>query len=86
MANSDRVNFTLSKKLLKKLKNIPAGQRSQFIEEAANEYYEKLKRLKFIEKLKKMKKSIWSDEDHPDLMTLEDIANYRPLTWRTGAS
>lgn len=82
MANNERANFTLSKRLLKKLKKIPPGQRSKFIEEAANEYFDRLDRLNFIEKLNKRKKPIWTDENHPDLMTKEDIANYRPLTWR----
>ena len=85
MANSERANFTLSKKLLKKLKKIPSGQRSKFIEDAANEYFEKADRLQYIEDLKK-KKPIWSDEDHPDLITLEDIANYNPLKFRKRAS
>ena len=83
---SKRVNFTLSDKLLKKLnKKVPPGQRSQFMEDAANEYFEKADRLEYIEDLKN-KKPIWSDEDHPDLMTLEDIANYNPLKFRKRVS
>ena len=78
---SKRVNFTLSDKLLKKLnKKIPHGQRSQFMEDAANEYFEKADRLQYIKSLKK-KKPIWSDENHPDLMTPEDFRNYRHLLW-----
>lgn len=85
MANNERINFTLSKKLLKKLRKIPAGQRSRFIEDAANEHLEKVDRLNYIDGLKK-RKPIWSDEDHPDLMTLEDIANYNPLKFRKKVS
>ena len=85
MANNERANFTLSKKLLKKLRKLPAGQRSRFMEEAANEYFEKADRLEYIEDLKN-KEPIWSDKNHPDLITLEDIANYNPLKFRKRAS
>ena len=80
-SNKQRVNFTLSNKLIKKLNKIPAGQRSKAIEDAANEYFMRLDRMQFIEKLKK-EEPIWSDKNHPDLMTDKDFTNYRPLKSR----
>ena len=82
MANNERVNFTLSNKARKALKKIPAGKRSKYIEELIIKDTKSNDLADFIEKYKKRKKPIWSDENHPDLMTDEDIANYRPLTWR----
>ena len=82
MANNERVNFTLSNKARKALKKIPTGQRSKYIEELIIKDTKSNDLADFIEKYKKRKKPIWTDENHPDLMTDEDIANYRSLSWR----
>ena len=79
---SERFNFTFSKKAAKKLKKIPAGQRSKYLETLVDRDFKSKDLITFIERYKKSKKSIWTDENHPDLMTDEDFANYRPLTWR----
>ena len=81
MANNERVNFTLSNKARKALKKIPAGQRSKYIEELITKNAESNDLGEFIEKYKKRKKPIWTDENHPDLMTPEDFRNYRHLLW-----
>ena len=78
---SKRTNFTLSDKARKALKKIPAGQRSKYIEELIIKDTESNDLGEFIEKYKKRKKPIWSDEDHPDLMTPEDFRNYRHVLW-----
>lgn len=77
-----RYNFTFSPETGEILEEIPPGQRSKYVEEAIYEKKLVAKREDFIKKYKKRKKPIWSDEDHPDLMTPEDIANYKPLSWR----
>ncbi|MBI2996439.1 MAG: hypothetical protein HYY52_07025 [Candidatus Melainabacteria bacterium] len=82
MANNERINFTLSNKALKALKKIPAGQRSKYIDELIIKDIKSNDLAEFIEKYKKRNKPIWTDENHPDLMTEEDIANYRPLKWK----
>ena len=68
MATKKRKNFTLSDETM--------------MEETVDKKELVKRRKDFIKKYKKSGKPIWSDEDHPDLITLEDIANYRPLTWR----
>lgn len=82
MANNERINFTLSGKAIKALKKIPAGQRSKYIDELIIKDTKSNALADFIEKYKKRKNPIWTDENHPDLMTLEDIANYNPLKFR----
>lgn len=81
-----RKNFTISDKTINELKIIPSGQQSRFVERAIRSELAKVKRIKSLKKYLKSKKPIWSDESHPDLVTLEDIANYRPLSWRKKAS
>ena len=81
MANNERVNFTLSNKARKALKKIPAGQRSKYIEELIIKDAKSNDLGDFIEKYKKRKKPIWTDENHPNLNTPEDFRNYRHLLW-----
>ena len=81
MANNERLNFTLSSKARKALKKIPAGQRSKYIDELIIKDSESNDLADFIEKYKKRKRPIWTDENHPDLMTPEDFRNYRHLLW-----
>ena len=86
MATKKRKNFTLSDETIKELNIIPPGQRSKAVANGIKREVARAKRLKFLKKYLKSKKPIWSDKDHPDLMTLEDIANYSPLTWRKKVS
>lgn len=79
---SKRFNFTFSEKAAKRLKKIPPGQRSKYFEALMERDFKSKDLIAFIEKYKKSGKPIWTDENHPDLMTDEDFANYRPLTWR----
>lgn len=79
---SERFNFTFSKRIAKRLKKVPPGQRSKYIAGLINDDSESNDLVKFIEKYKKSKKPIWTDENHPDLMTPEDFANYRYSLWR----
>jgi len=81
-----RKNFTISDKADKELSAIPPGQKSQFVENAILSETAKLKRQKFLKNYLKSKKPIWTEENHPDLLTIEDFASYRPLIWRTKAS
>lgn len=79
---SKRFNFTFSERIARILKKIPTGQRSKYLESLIYEDNQRNDLVKFIEKYKKRKKPIWTDENHPDLITDEDFANYRPLRWR----
>lgn len=79
---SKRFNFTFSEKAAKKLKKIPAGQRSNYIEELITRDFESNDLATFIKEYKKRKKPIWTDKNHPDLNTPEDFANYRYSLWR----
>ena len=79
---SKRFNFTFSDDAAKKLKKVPAGQRSAYLEGLINKDFEDNDLIKYIEKYKKVGKPIWSDKDHPDLITDIDFAKYKPLNWR----
>ena len=82
---SKRRNFILSGEINRELDLIPAGQRSSFVEKALKNELYRARRDRFIKKHLKGKKPIWTDENHPDLMTLEDIANYNPLKFKKRA-
>ena len=73
--DTQRINVTFPKELLDDLHHyIPRRERNQLIVEATER---ELKRRKFRQVLDEMRKeSIWSDENHPDLMTVDDVNRY----------
>jgi len=68
-----RTNVTLPEELVREIDRV-AGRRkrSQFIVEAVRE---RLAKLRFSEALVQAA-GAWSDENHPDLVTQEDINRY----------
>ena len=68
-----RTNVTLPEELVREIDRV-AGRRkrSQFIVEAVRE---RLAKLRFSEALAQAA-GAWSDENHPDLVTQEDIKRY----------
>ena len=68
-----RTNVTLPEELVREIDRV-AGRRkrSQFIVEAVRE---RLAKLRFSEALAQAA-GAWSDENHPDLVTQEDINRY----------
>jgi len=68
-----RTNVTLPEELVREIDRV-AGRRkrSQFIVEAVRE---RLAKLRFSEALAQAA-GAWSDENHPDLVTQEDINSY----------
>jgi hypothetical protein len=70
-----RINVTFPTLLLEELKEyIPPRERNQFIVEATENYLRQTRLRKVLESLRQ--EPAWSDEDHPDLMTVEDVNNY----------
>jgi hypothetical protein len=68
-----RINLALPAELLKELREtIPPRQRNQFIVELIER---ELRRLRFLKAWEEAA-GAWSDEDHPDLMTREDVDRY----------
>lgn len=68
-----RINVTLPASLLEELKTyVSPRERNKFIVEAIENH---LQKIRFKKALKKSA-GAWSDEDHPDLMTVEDVNNY----------
>ena len=80
-----RTTVVLPERVAKLLKeHVPARKRSQFIAESIEQ------RLIVAEQKKVFAAAAgaWKDEDHPDLMTYEDIRRYlaelrSPDAWRT---
>lgn len=67
---SRRINVTFPAELLDDLDSLaPPRKRSQIIVEATADYVRRLKLLTAI----KETAGIWTDEDHPELSTPEDI-------------
>lgn len=83
-----RTNVTFPESVLDMLESVvPARKRNAFIVEATEEA---LRRERLRQVLDSMRdKPAWSDEDHPDLMTAEDVDRYvrrlretwMPRTW-----
>jgi hypothetical protein len=68
-----RINVSLPDPLLKDLRElIPPRERNQFIVELIER---EVRRRKLLEALE-ISAGAWSDEDHPDLMTVEDVNRY----------
>jgi len=68
-----RINVTFPTTLLEELRRyVPRRERNKFILEATERELEKIRALKAIQE----SAGAWSDEDHPDLMTVEDVNRY----------
>jgi hypothetical protein len=68
-----RINVTFPESVLDLLESVvPARKRNAFIVKATEEALRKERQLAAIQE----SSGAWSDEDHPDLMTVEDIDRY----------
>ncbi len=83
-----RINVTFPVSLLEELRRyVPRRERSKFIVEATEKELKRTRLQKVLEDLRR--EPAWSDEDHPDLMTVEDVNRYvrrlretwMPRTW-----
>jgi hypothetical protein len=81
-----RISVTFPVSLLEDLsRHVPRRERSKFIVEATEK---ELKRRRLLRALRDSA-GAWSDEDHPDLMTVDDVNRYvrelretsMPRTW-----
>jgi hypothetical protein len=69
-AIKERMNLYITKSVMDELRRIvPARERTKFVEEVLAR---ELRRLKLREAIEKSY-GAWKDEDHPDMMTPEDI-------------
>jgi hypothetical protein len=72
---SKRVNVTLPTTLLAELREeIPRRERNQFIVDVLEKELRKLKLKRILDELRQT--AAWSDEDHPDLTTIEEVNVY----------
>ncbi len=70
---SKRINVTFPNSLLEELReHIPKRKRNEFIVETIEK---ELRRIRLQQALRESA-GAWSDEDHPDLMTVEDVNRY----------
>ncbi|MFQ6015942.1 MAG: hypothetical protein ACE5NP_10935 [Anaerolineae bacterium] len=68
-----RINVTFPVSLLADLDRVvPSRERNRFIVEAT----ERALRRRLLLKALRESAGAWSDEDHPDLMTVEDVDRY----------
>jgi hypothetical protein len=71
--NLRRINVTFPIKLLAELRNyVPRQERNRFIIEAVEK---ELHRVRLHQALDESA-GVWLDEDHPDLVTVEDVNRY----------
>jgi hypothetical protein len=71
----ERINVTFPKSMLELLESVvPPRERNAFIVEATGEALRQKRLEKVLSALRE--KPAWSDEDHPDLMTVEDVDRY----------
>ena len=76
----EKVTFTLPEELVRRLEKVPAGQRSLLVKRAVEK---ELDRQAAVAMLKRIKgKAAWKDKHHPNLVTLDDFAKYRPIKSR----
>jgi len=69
-AVKERMNLYITKSVMDELRRaIPARERTRFVEEVLAR---ELRRLKLREAIEKSY-GAWKDEDHPDMLTFEDI-------------
>ena len=74
-SSSKRINVTFPATLLEELREyVPKRERNQFIVEATEKLLKRARLKNVLEGLRK--EPAWSDENHPDLMTVEDVDNY----------
>jgi hypothetical protein len=72
---SKRINVTFPVSLLEELRHyIPRRERNRFIVEATERSLKQIRLKKVLADLRE--NPAWSDEDHPDLMTVEDVNRY----------
>ena len=83
-----RINVTFPADLLALLDSVvPPRERNRFIVEATDRSLRRERLRRVLAKLRE--RPAWSDEDHPDLMTTEDVEHYirclretwMPRTW-----
>lgn len=68
-----RINVTFPEFMLESLEAlVPSRERNTFIVEATEEALRRKRLLKALS----VSSGAWSDEDHPDLMTVDDISHY----------
>jgi hypothetical protein len=71
--DKQRINVTFPVALLKQLDEfLPPRERNRFIVEATERELHRRRLRKALEE----SAGAWSDEDHPDLMTVEDVNRY----------
>ena len=72
-AVKERMNLYITKSVLDDLRRvIPARERTRFVEEVLAREIRRRKLREAIEK----SYGAWKDEDHPDMMTFEDIERW----------
>ncbi len=74
-ANVQRINVTFPTSLLEEIRRyVPRRERNRFVVQAAEKELGRIKRRKILEDLRH--RPAWTEEDHPDLRTVEDVDQY----------
>jgi hypothetical protein len=65
-----RINISFPKKLADELSTlVPSGKRSRLVVEATKKELQRVKMLKVLDRTA----ATWTDRNHPDLKTIEDV-------------
>ena len=76
----EKVTFTLPEELVRRLEKVPAGQRSMLVKQAVERELDRQAALRMLARMKG--KTVWREKDHPNLVTPDDFAKYRPIKTR----
>jgi len=72
-----KITFNLPEELIRRLKKLPTSKRSMLVKLAVEK---ELGREAAAANLKRIRrKTIWNKKNHPDLLSPEDFAHYRPM-------
>ncbi len=76
----EKVTFTLPEELVQRLAKIPAGQRSMLVSRAVERELDRQTAVRMVKRMRG--KVVWYEKHHPNLVTPDDFAKYRPIKSR----
>jgi hypothetical protein len=76
----EKVTFTLPEGLVRRLEKVPAGQRSMLVKRAVERELDRQSAVRMVKRMRG--KAVWHEKHHPNLVTPDDFAKYRPIKSR----
>jgi metal-responsive CopG/Arc/MetJ family transcriptional regulator len=72
-----KMTFNLPEELIRRLKKLSTGKRSMLVKLAVEKELDREAAAANFKRIRR--KTIWNKKHHPDLLTDEDFAHYRPM-------